>query len=89
MTKSNAKLMCLTANVCVIIFTILYATKVITSFNKEDSYRDLSHNKSLLQKEENGENQHHCYGNMMINLTFAVCLAALWNAKKVMKIGTI
>jgi hypothetical protein len=74
----------LVANILLIIFPILFAITVCNSVYKENT-------KLTTQQIFENENPQHedCSGTMIINISFAILLAALWNGKRVIKIGTI
>lgn len=76
------------ANVCIIIFPLFFASVVFTSFtNEEHTFLD---NKQLnVLTLENEQINTECSSKLVINVAFAIVLAALWNAKKIIKIGTI
>jgi hypothetical protein len=69
----------LLANVLLIIFPILFAITVCTSVYDENSKLTLKYTDS-----EEG-----CKSNMIINMSIAIGLAALWNSKRIIKIGAL
>ena len=79
------------ANVIVIAFSLFFAMNVFSSINKEENIF------KKIQTELNVKHLEHmdlpyeeeCSTTMIINASFAVLLAALWNVKKIIKIGTI
>ena len=68
------------ANILLIIFPILFAINVCSSIQSEEI--------KVHNKVKEGE-EDYCLGSIFLNLSFAVFLAALWNGKKIIKIGVI
>jgi hypothetical protein len=68
------------ANILLIIFPIFFAINVCSSIQTEDI-------KVFDKVKENEEG--YCFGSIFLNLSFAVLLAALWNGKKIIKVGVL
>ncbi len=79
------------ANVVILIFALLFVVNFYSTF-KEESKMLKESNKNLsvvpIQNEVNLQDR-NCSSFMFLNVSFAVVLAMLWNAKQTMKIGTI
>lgn len=87
MGSSSLKKICILSNICVLLFSVLYATQVIKSFaNEEIESNKLVNNELALVNEVEKQ---ECDRNFIMNLGFAIILAALWNVKKVIKVGVI
>jgi hypothetical protein len=71
-------------NILIIIFPILFALNIYTSLNKENTL-----NLSQTKYTQSPSTEEECEGTMLVNISFAVILAALWNGKRVLKIGAI
>jgi hypothetical protein len=88
------------ANIIVIIsllmFSLFYATKVVNSIKEEDNI--LSQFEIIEQNNVNNiddnvndvnVNIDECQGDLFLNAAYAVILAGLWNAKRILKLGLI
>merc|ERR1711976_556219 len=95
---NSAKFILLLINVFFIVFPILFAMNVFTSFTKEESIIE------KLNDGLDGMDQYHvpnmvdysklaslnCSSTAVVfNVGFAVLLAALWNSSKLIKTGSI
>jgi hypothetical protein len=86
MTKAITKYASRFARVLIIIFPILFAVNVLNTFNIEESEMQMK-SMNVLDTLKNGNEE--CSSTMVINASFAILLAALWNMKKIIKIGAI
>jgi hypothetical protein len=69
----------LIANFLLIIFPILFALTVFWSvFNEEK-----------ILSTHDVEVDDDCAGSMIVNVSFAIFLGAIWNGKKILKVGTL
>ena len=84
MTKSVQNIASALVFISIFIFALFFAFKVVSSINSEETL--VKTDISTLKYEEN---DYDCSSNLLINASFAVVLAGLWNAKKMIKIGSI
>jgi hypothetical protein len=72
----------LIANIILIIFPILFAITVCNSVYKEEKGFQAIYTEDAVTDEG-------CDGVMLINISFAILLGAIWNGTKIIKIGAI
>jgi Ca2+/Na+ antiporter len=68
-------------NALLLLFPVFFAIMVYYSFKNEDSMQ-INYTK---QEEKSVE----CGDSLFMNISFAVILAAVWNGKKIIKVGTL
>jgi hypothetical protein len=88
MTKTLGKFVLLLINVFLVVFPLIFAINVYTSFTKEENIVKIFEEEINLLTVDQIENT-NCSSTIVFNVGFAVLLAALWNSTKVIKIGTI
>ena len=79
------------ANVVILIFALLFVVNFYSTFKEENQMlKESSNNLSVVATHNEVSLQDkNCSSLMFLNVSFAVVLAMLWNAKKAIKIGTI
>jgi archaellum component FlaF (FlaF/FlaG flagellin family) len=75
----------LISNIILILFTIVFAITVYSSIDQENT----NLNQIQAKYEEPFTENDQCTSSTLINVSFAIVLAALWNGKRIIKIGTI
>lgn len=104
MSKSVRKCTEILVNFFMIVFPLIFAMNIYICINKEADvfyrYSKELHEPKVEEKIELTENvlesaqtttmgTENCSNSVIINMSFAVILAALWNAKKIIKLGII
>ena len=78
------------ANLLIIIFPLLFAANVYASFIKEENiFTELENKIHVPMSNANEVKDTKCTTDILLNASFAVVLAFMWNAKKAIKIGTM
>ncbi len=79
------------SNVVILVFTMLFVVNFCTTIQEENKMleKHLNSEGSVDVIADGNLQDKQCTHFLFLNISFAVVLAMLWNAKQAMKIGTI
>lgn len=88
MVKTFSKFASVVVNACILFFPIFFAVTVMKTLSLEDAQIENANFRGNYQVTATDSN-FDCSSKMLMNVSFAIILAGLWNAKTMMKIGSI
>lgn len=89
MSKTAGKYASILANICIIVFPLLFATNVYFCFSKENSLLGEIDEATKIVNMAHIEKSECSKSTTILNVSITIVLAALWNMKKAIKIGSI